>query len=374
METPRFDYFPPGTPRVTNDTLDDIIADAVDERTAPGLAWEAYENAQVRELRNKPRFRDELRLKYDNAGVNLVCATHWSLDPRLPFAEGVLTDLARWRSRFDSVDWLEHVTTPEEARSVVDADDIGIVSTVQNVGKASDGNVEKVETLYNAGVRIGQLTYNSQNAIGTGCTERSDGGLTYHGLDVVAKMNELNMVVDLSHCGKQTTLDAIEASDDPVAFTHTFSQELADHNRGKSSEELEALRENGGYMGILALPAFIAPGKTNPGIDNFLDHLDHAVTVLGVNNVGIGTDWGMTSPDVPAALYPELESFFRRNGFRGSEENKITIGEGLGAFKNYEDFGVIRDGLAERGYSTSEIHGILGENFLEFWDKIGTSD
>jgi membrane dipeptidase len=369
MGQPVFDYFPPGTPRVTNTELLDTIKDTIDAGNSARIAWEAYENEQVRQLQSKPEFRNKLRDVYDDAGVTILCTTHWSLDPDLSFQEGVLTDLARWNARFDSVNWLQQATSPTTARQMIAQDKIVILSTVQNIGKFTDGRIDKIDTLYNAGVRIGQLTYNKQNSIGTGCTEISNGGLTYHGIDVVHRMNECGMIVDLSHCGTKTTLDAIEKTSRPPAFTHTFGQKLSDHKRGKSEEELKALKDNDGYMGVLALPSFIAPNKENPDLDDLLDHIDYATSILGTDRVGIGTDWGMTSPDVPEPLHSGLDDFFTDSGFRDSKQSKITVGEGLGTFQRYQDWPVIIDGLEERGYSEAEIRGITGENFLDFWER-----
>ena len=160
-----------------------------------------------------------------------------------------------------------------------------------------DSDLSKLDTLYNLGIRVIQLTYNLRNMLGDGCIERTDAGLSEFGIKVVNRMNTLGILIDLSHCGRQTTIHAIEASNSPVAITHASSQPIYPHARGKSDEEMRILAENDGYMGILILPDFITAGK--PSCQTLVDHIKHAVDILGVDRVGIGTDYG-TGADTPA--------------------------------------------------------------------------
>lgn len=367
MPEPVFDFYPRGTPLLVSDGMDAAMHDALDAGATAGGAYDAMEDAQVRELRTNPTYRSDLRDAYAEAGVNLVSPTMGSLDGSLSFPEGVRRDLARWQARFDAVPWLRKATTPADARSIVADGDVGVVPNVQNLGAAVDGDPDEVERLYNAGVRVGQLTYNSANLVGTGCTERVDAGLTYHGVEVVERMNDLGMVVDLSHVGRASTLDAVDASDRPVAFTHTFCGSLSDHDRGKSREELEALRDADGYMGVLAVPFFLEPGADEASFDAFFDHVDRAVSVLGVDRVGIGTDWGSWTPEIPEELHDGLLEAFQTMGFR--EEHGVTIGRGYGPMQRYQDWPVIAEGLADRGYDEDERAKLLGGNVLDFWER-----
>lgn len=367
MTKPVFDFYPRGTPLLVSESMETAMHKALETGTIAGGAHDAMEDAQVRELRTNPDYRNRLRKAYAEAGVNLVSATMGSLNRLLSYPEGVRQDLARWQARIDAVPWLRKATTPTEARAIVADDDVGVVLNTQNLGAAIDGTLDKVETLYNAGIQIGQLTYNTDNLIGTGCTERVDAGLTYHGVDIVERMNELGMVIDLSHVGKATTLDAIDESTRPVAFTHTFCESLANHDRGKSREELDALCEADGYMGVLAVPFFLEPGTTEGSFDTFFDHIDRAVEILGIDRVGIGTDWGSWTPELPEALHEGILDAFQSMGFR--EEHGITIGMGYGPMQRYEDWSVIIAGLEERGYDDEERRMILGKNFLDFWER-----
>lgn len=368
VSSPTFDYFPRGTPLLVTDRMEETMNDVLEAGGTAGAAYDALEEAQVRQLEEDPSFRTELREAYDEAGVDIVSATMGSLDQRLDFPEGVRRDLARWQSRFDSVEWLRKVTTPEEARRVTADGDIGVVLNVQNGGAAIDGDLEETTRLYNSGVRIVQLTYNTQNLVGSGCTERVDAGLSNHGVEFVAELNDHGVIIDLSHCGRETTLDAIEVSEKPVAITHAFCEALAKHDRAKSDDELRAIADVDGYVGIVAVPFFLGPNESEPSFDLFFDHIDHAVDVVGIDRVGIGTDWGSWTPELPEQLHDGIKASFEAMGFR--EEHGVTIGEGYGPMDRYQDWPAIPEGLANRGYSEAEIEGILGRNFLEFWDRI----
>lgn len=367
MPEPTFDFFPRGTPLLVTDRIERRMHEELDASADASATYDAMEQEQVRQLREEPAFRDELRAAFAEAGVNLVSATMMGFDRTGTYADGVRADLARWNGRFDAVPWLRRATSPGEAREIVADGDVGVVPNTQNLGAALEGNVETVEELYNAGVRVGQLTYNSQNLVGHGCTDRVDAGLSNHGVAAVERMNELGMVVDLSHCGRETTLDAVELSNDPVAYTHTFSNELSDHDRGKSDEELAALREADGYVGVLAVPFFLEPGEEEASFSQVFDHIDYMVEHVGIDRVGIGTDWGSWTPEIPEELHEGFMRTFRSLGFR--EEHGVTIGRGFGPMQAYQDWPAIPEGLEERGYDETERQKLLGENFLEFWER-----
>lgn len=368
MPDPTFDFYPRGTPNVVSDRIERRMRAELEAGASAGEAYDAMEAEQVAQLREDPAYREALRAAYDEAGVTLVSATMMGFDRTGSYREGVRADLDRWTGRFDAVPWLRKATTPAEARRIVADGDVGVVPNTQNLGAAIRGDPDGVEDLFNAGVRIGQLTYNRQNAIGHGCTERVDAGLSHSGVETVERMNHLGMVVDLSHCGRETTLDAIDVSADPVAFTHTFSQALSGHDRGKSDEELAALREADGYVGVLAVPFFLEPGAADADFDLLFDHIDYVVEQVGIDRVGIGTDWGSWTPEIPEALHEGFMAMFRELGFR--EEHGVTMGCGFGPMQRYEDWPAIPNGLAERGYDREERRKLLGENFLEFWERV----
>lgn len=347
---------------------------AIETMAADGMekdgCWEAIWDHEVRQFETDPAFRERVRDIYATAGVDLLSVTPWVHEEATSEYVGQRRDLSRWQARFDAAGWLHRVTSPAEARQVAADDHVGVVLNTQNVGAAIDGRLDGIDVLYNEGVRIFQLTYNHQNLLGTGCNDTSDGGLSEFGRAVVDRINDLGAVVDVSHCGKRTTLDTIEYSTDPVAVTHAACQAVAPHYRGKSDEEIEALANAGGYMGIVTLPWFIAPGVDDPTLDVFLDHLEHACSVLGADRVGIGTDFFPADQRFPEELLEYYKEHIIELGFdRGKVEQRTTIAGGLGEFETYEDWPVIRARLTQR-FPEPDAEGMLGENFLEFWDRV----
>ncbi|SDY45968.1 dipeptidase [Halopenitus persicus] len=347
------------------------VDEAVREMVADGLskdeAWEAIWDYEVRRFEHDPAFRTSVRDIYRTAGVDLLSVTPWTHDSSISERAGQRRDLARWQSRFDSADWLRKVTSPEQARRVAAEDDVGIVLNTQNVDGAIDGSLADIDVLYNEGVRLFQLTYNYQNRLATGCNDPAEGGLSKFGRAAVDRINELGGIVDISHCGKQTTLDTIEYSDKPVAVTHATCQAVAQHYRGKTDQELEALSDADGYIGIVTLPWFIAPGVDEPTLDIFLEHLAHAVSIVGADNVGLGTDFYPADSLFPPELLEYYKDHIVELGFDREKVEQRTIAAGIGEFETYGNWPVVRQRLEERFPEAAE--GILGENFLDFWER-----
>ena len=240
-------------------------------------------------------------------------------------------------------------------------------------------NVNWLEFFHKLGVRIIQLTYQKMNLVGCGCGEvvgsGKDCGLSQFGAQVVEEMNRLGILVDLSHVGHQTTMDAIELSKDPVAYTHTNVRALHDFCRCKTDEEIKALAEKGGVMGMTALSKFVRPrdpqGYYVPAtMSEFLDHIDYVVDLVGVDHVGIGTDIAefrtreeyeegklSTQGTLNVELRQQKDVFIREKYY---VDGIPSIGESLN----------ITRGLITRGYSDQEMGKILGGNFLRLFEKV----
>jgi len=330
-------------------------------------AWEGIWDHEVRRFERDPEFRSAVREIYATAGVNLLSVTPWTHDD-VPERAGQRRDLARWQSRFDAADWLHKVTSPAQARRVAADGDVGIVLNTQNLGAAIDGSLDRIDVLYNEGVRLFQLTYNYQNMLATGCNDPSEGGLSTFGRAAVDRVNELGGVVDVSHCGAQTTLDTIEYSEAPVAVTHATCQAVDRHYRGKSDAEIEALAEADGYMGIVSLPWFIAPGADDPGLDVLLEHLEHAASILGPDRIGLGTDFFPADTRFPQELLEYYKQHIIELGFDREAVEAREIAAGLGEFTTYEEWPAVRRAIENR-FPAARADGILGENFLRFWDR-----
>jgi membrane dipeptidase len=348
--------------------LNGAVAEMAAEGKPKDECWEAVWDHEVRRFERSAAFREAVRGVYANAGVDLVSVTPWTHDAATGERAGQRRDLARWQARFDAADWLRKVTSPAEAREVAADGDVGVVLNTQNLGGAIDGSLDTIDVLYNEGVRLFQLTYNYQNLLGTGCNDPSEGGLSTFGRAAVDRINELGGVVDVSHCGKRTTLDTIEYSEDPVAVTHATCQGVSPHYRGKSDEELAALAAADGYMGVVTLPWFIAPGRDQPTLDVFVEHLAYASGVLGTDSVGVGTDFFPADTRFPDELLDYYEDHIIELGFDPEDVRDRHIAAGIGEFRTYEDWPAVREAVENR-FPESAARGILGENFLSFWER-----
>ncbi|MCW5257549.1 membrane dipeptidase [Verminephrobacter aporrectodeae subsp. tuberculatae] len=163
-----------------------------------------------------------------------------------------------------------------------------IVLGFQNA-HAFEDQLGHVEAFHDMGVRVVQLCYNTQNLIGTGCYER-DGGLSGYGHEVVAEMNRVGIMVDLSHVGAKTSEEAILASKQPVTYSHCLPAGLKEHPRNKSDAQLRFIADHGGFIGVTMFPPFLQRG-VNATVDDYVQALDYVINLVGEDCVGIGTDF-----------------------------------------------------------------------------------
>jgi membrane dipeptidase len=205
------------------------------------------------------------------------------------------------------------------------------------------------------------LTYQNRNLVGYGCNEKNDCGLTRFGENVVKEMNRLGLLIDLSHVGTKTTMNAIELSEKPCAFTHTCARSLFDHIRNKSDEQLQALSEKGGVIGIAAYSPFYHHTK-RPKVEDYLDQIDYMVELVGIDHIGIGLDqvYGRDPAfhENVKQTYPEVVMSYQWD---------TIYPEGL---EDITKLPKITEGLVKRGYSKRDIKKILGENFLQLFEKV----
>ena len=225
-----------------------------------------------------------------------------------------------------------------------------------------------VEVAHDLGVlNTVDCAYNVMNFIGAGCTERYDPGLSHFGVQFVRHCNDVGVIVDTAHSGRQTTLDACSVSRAPVIATHTSAAAVHKHDRAKSDEELRAIADTGGVIGVYVVPFFLAPpAESNPTIELFLDHVDHISELVGWQHVAIGTDWPLALPHhIQQQVFGGKQSSF---GFR--DEHGIDVGLVLDGFRDYRDMVNLTRGLVARGYADEQVRGILGENFLRVFEAV----
>ncbi|MGH6780476.1 MAG: dipeptidase [Sphingomonadaceae bacterium] len=216
--------------------------------------------------------------------------------------------------------------------------------------------VEDVKLFHQLGQRTSQLTYNSQNLLGSGSTDRIDGGVSDFGEAIIKAMNAVGMLVDVSHCGDRTTLDAIALSPKPIAITHSNCRALNNHPRLKTDEAIRALGAKGGVMGITGVRMFVRD-KEPTTIAHMVDHIDHAVKLIGIDHVGIGSDADLNGyDDMPADQYKQLKAGYKSSyAFR----DKIDTDGFDSPTKTYD----LAEELIRRNYSNENIAAVLGGNF-----------
>jgi len=299
----------------------------------------------------------EYKALWDAADVDVA-----SVSVAIPGFE-VMTDLSLWTRKFDALDWLVKATSVKDIEQAKKEGKRAVILNFQNDEIGRD--LSKLDLFYNFGVRIMCLQLNIKGYVGDGCTERTDCGLSYYGVEVVKRMNELGIIVDLTHVGRKTTLDAIEVSTKPVIYSHTTCAAIYKHDRASTDEELRALAANNGYCGIMIPPFFLAAREDHPSIEHYLNHIEHAIEIAGIDTVGIGTDWGSS----PKALHHRWEELLVKEvGFR--KEHDIRWGEVTEGWEDWDKWPNITRGLVSRGYSDEEIKGILGGNFLRVFKEV----
>ena len=311
-------------------------------------------------LSSDDEWTDEVFTAFRRSGVSAI---QTSLDNRT--LASALADLARWQARFDH--HADRLVKVVRGGDIADARRQGRVAVVLGFQNATmiGTDVGNLDELHALGARCIQLTYNARNLLGDGCTERTNAGLSDFGVSVVHRMNELGIVVDLSHCGEQTTRDAIELSARPPAFTHTMCKAVYDHVRAKSDELLRSLADKGGVVGIVMLGYFVGPtAETN--LDDYLNHIDHAVKVAGIDHVGLATDFSMRGIEATATretwYVPRLTTFKPSYRVRWPPWVK-----GLDPPERYRN---VARGLAKRGYRAGTIEQILGGNWTRYFSDI----
>jgi membrane dipeptidase len=231
---------------------------------------------------------------------------------------------------------------------------IAVIMGLQNADEFREP--KDVKDFYQLGLRCAQLTYNTQNLLGSGSTERVDGGVTDYGIDIIKAMNEVGMLVDVSHSGDRTTLDAIELSPRPIAITHANCRALNNHPRLKTDEAIQKLARKGGVMGITGVRMFVKDREPTT-VEDIVDHIDHVVKLVGIEHVGIGTDSDLMGYDhMPPDQYAKLKASYKSSyAFR----DKIDT-DGFNHPRKIYD---LTDALVRRGYSDSNIQAVLGGNF-----------
>ncbi|MER8182265.1 membrane dipeptidase [Kitasatospora sp. NPDC094015] len=299
------------------------------------------------------------------SGLTAVTVTLGYTMGDLPPYEHTLEEIAVWDGiiRERPADLLKVRTVADVHRARREGR-IGIVYGFQNA-VAVGTDPDRIRTFADLGVRVVQLTYNQANHLGDGSAAPGNRGLSPFGREVVAALNEHRVIVDLSHSGERTCLEAARISALPVSINHTGCRALADLPRNKTDEELRLVASRGGFVGIYFMP-FLNPSGHARAAD-VVEHIVHAVNVCGEDHVGIGTDGPVTSIDDLDAYRRKLADHVelrRSSGVAAAGERADTLPFVLD-LRGVDQFRELVRLLERRGFGSGRIEKILGRNFLD---------
>ena len=283
--------------------------------------------------------------------------------PDTGFTQAVI-NIGQMESEIDShPDVLSRIRKVADITATKTMGRTGLIYGFQD-GVPFETDLDRLDELYRLGIRVVQPTYNRRNLLGDGCLEPANAGLSKAGVEAIERMNTLGILVDLSHCGRQTAADAIKASKKPVAFTHTGSAALNDHPRNRTDAELRAVAERGGVSGIYFMP-FLSEGK-QPTAADVIRHLEHMIEVAGEDHVSLGTDGGVSAEVVTDKFKEKFAGFVKQRRDAGiaapgeNEEGYLFANE-LNTPRRFE---TLADMLSARGHSDARLEKILGKNLV----------
>lgn len=232
----------------------------------------------------------------------------------------------------------------------------------QNPSPIED-DIGLIEICYKLGVRFMQLSYNNQSLLAAGCTESEDPGITRMGREAIREMNRLGMVIDMSHSAERSTLQAIELSQRPIAITHANPSSWHSVARNKSDEVLKVLAQSGGMLGFSLYPLHLKGGSGCP-LQAFCEMAARTAELIGVEHIGIGSDRCQDQPDTVVE--------WMRNGRWTRGEANIGLGRPVfpppvSWFRDNRDFGGIKEGLRNAGFSQQDADKVMGGNWYRYF-------
>jgi membrane dipeptidase len=262
-------------------------------------------------------------------------------------------------------DWLLRIGTAADFQKAKAGKHYGILFGLQN--SAHFRGPDDVDTFYGLGQRSSQVTYNFRNLIGNGAFEPHDDGISEFGATIVERMNRVGMAVDCGHAGDRTMLDAFEISKRPVIISHGNCRALnPGHPRCVTDEAIQKMAKTGGVMGVNFI-SFMVKDHEPTTVDDVVDHIDHISKLVGIEHVGIGSDFGLESNDfAPPAV---LNNILQRADKRYRVHKREAVGDLAGEKRVY----VLTEALVRRKYTDDQIRLILGENWRRALDSIWSS-
>jgi len=287
-------------------------------------------------------------------GTNVTFALEEDWDTVLRNAEKYLTKIAK-------NPYLTLCLTAADLRAAKHAGKVGVMFGTQGASMLED-KLWRIEILVRMGLRILGLAYTTANAFGDGCGEKRDAGLTYLGEELIGMLNEMPVILDLSHCGDRTRAEATALARAPVC-THSNASALRPNGRNTTDDTVKAMVAKGGMTGVCGLPHSLA--DANPTLDDLLNHVDHFVKLVGIDGVGIGMDYvegyqdqaNVVAPPSVITWRTRRPDIFGPLSAFGRQPYPLGV-EGVARLPN------LTAGLFARGYKDTEVSAIMGGNWL----------
>jgi membrane dipeptidase len=292
-------------------------------------------------------------------------------------------ELADWFQRLRAFEpsKMRLVRSVEEIRKAKQDGAIAVILGSQGAGFLGL-DLSSLDFFERLGMRTMQPTYQRRNQFGSGCAEKRDEGLSSLGIEWVETMNRLGMVISLSHAGYRTSMDVMEVSKDPVVFDHSNPKALCNHMRTITDEQIRTCAEKGGVIGLTPFSMFVSDNKkpSELGVNDYLEHIDYVVKLVGADHVGIGLDLaeghGRTAemileerrnlPGITSPIIEEIEDAFIKSG----REKLYFCDLYIPWMKSMSQIPMLTEAMLQRGYSEQDAKKILGENFIRVFERV----
>jgi membrane dipeptidase len=280
----------------------------------------------------------------------------------------LLVEIKKWKKLFsDNSDLIFQGKNYNDIEKAKLEKKTAIFFGFQNCSPIED-DIHLVEKVHTLGCRFMQLTYNNQSLLATGCYEKIDSGVTNFGREAIKEMNRVGIVIDMSHSAEKSTFDAIELSEKPIAITHANPSFWHPAKRNKSNELLKTLSESKGMLGLSLYPHHLK-NNTNCTIENFCEMVARTAEIMDLKNIGIGSDLCLNQPD-SIVEWMRNGTWSKSKNYGEGSKNKPGFPKQPEWFEDARGFVNIEKGLKKIGFSDSETHGILGNNWYNFYKSI----
>ena len=282
--------------------------------------------------------------------------------------EEFLKKIEEWNIHFkENSDLIFHGKNYKDIERAKSENKTAIFFGFQNCSPIED-DISLVEKVHEKGCLFMQLTYNNQSLLATGCYEKNDSGVTNFGKEVIKEMNRVGIVIDMSHSAEKSTFEAIELSKKPIAITHANPSFWHKVKRNKSNDLLKALANSGGMLGLSLYPHHLKDG-TNCLLESFCEMVAKTAELIGVKNLGIGSDLCLNQPD-SIVEWMRNGTWSKTKNYGEGSNNNPGFPKQPSWFADSRGFLKLEEGLKSVGFNDDEIGDILGNNWFKFYKGI----